>query len=661
MVEVCVRLRHLIPVVGVAAFTASVLAQSPTNPGPETPAQSTAPAVPTPGNAGNVPAMPAYGAAPAQAQTSPMPTKTPPPVVAPATPTQQAPYGAMPAYNGGTGTVQTQPAYVPAITVEKTKPNHDGSTYIPMDSWVYPEMSRLYSLGFANTVFLSMRPWTRQSLLHILDDSESEIRNSDNEEAKEILVAVRRELEAEIPNGTQDRGDVYGLKSAYTRLMGISGTPLRDSYHLGQTIANDYGRPYQNGFNNVTGFETLAEKGRFSFYFRGEYQHASAAAGYSLPLTEELSALDTIPYSGYNLNQATIPTGPIGAQNPLRIMEATLSFHLLGHEISGGKSDEWLGPAQGGSMAWSNNAENIYAFKIDRVEPLHIPYLSAILGPVRYEFHYGSLKGHTDPNSPYVHSEMFAFRPTSNFEFAFQRTVIFGGAGHEPVNLHSFLRSFFSTSDTEGVEYTKFTAQDPGARFSDFSATYRLPYMRKTATFYVDSFAHDDVTPISAPRRAAFRTGLYISHFRGLPKLDLRVEAADTDCRTSRCQAGTFYYFEGIQLQGYTNKGYIFGDSIGREGKGGQAWLTYHLSGNESLQLEYLNKKNDNDFIANGTTQNQFKASVMKRYLHDSVELNAWFQYERWKAPIYRPGAQNDTVTAVQVTFFPKLKTKASF
>jgi hypothetical protein len=43
------------------------------------------------------------------------------------------------------------------------------------------------------------------------------------------------------------------------------------------------------------------------------------------------------------------------------------------------------------------------------------------------------------------------------------------------------------------------------------------------------------------------------------------------------------------------------------------------------------------------------------------VELNAWFQYERWKAPIYRPGAQNDTVTAVQVTFFPKLKTKASF
>ena len=28
---------------------------------------------------------------------------------------------------------------------------------------------------------------------------------------------------------------------------------FRDSYHLGQTIVNDYGRPYASGFNNYTG------------------------------------------------------------------------------------------------------------------------------------------------------------------------------------------------------------------------------------------------------------------------------------------------------------------------------------------------------------------------------------------------------------------------
>ncbi len=111
--------------------------------------------------------------------------------------------------------------------------------------------------------------------------------------------------------------------------------------------------------------------------------------------------------------------------------------------------------------------------------------------------------------SPWVHSEMFSFRPTENFEFGFQRTVIFGGEGHAPVTLHTFLQSFFDTNDTATDE--KISRDDPGARFSDFNVSYRLPFVRKYLTFYVDSISHDDVTPISAPRRAAYRTGLYLS------------------------------------------------------------------------------------------------------------------------------------------------------
>jgi hypothetical protein len=33
------------------------------------------------------------------------------------------------------------------------------------------------------------------------------------------------------------------------------------------------------------------------------------------------------------------------------------------------------------------------------------------------------------------------------------------------------------------------------------------------------------------------------------------------------------------------NKGNIVGDWIGRESKGGQAWLTYHLSPEEQVQI----------------------------------------------------------------------------
>jgi len=98
------------------------------------------------------------------------------------------------------------------------------------------------------------------------------------------------------------------------------------------------------------------------------------------------------------------------------------------------------------------------------------------------------------------------------------------------------------------------------------------------------------------------------------------------------------------------------GDWIGREAKGGQAWMTYHLSPNEWVQVEYLNKKIPNDFIPNGTTQNQFKASVVKRFGRD-LEMNAWVQYERWKAPVYLPGQQSNSIEAVQMTWYPKLHT----
>ena len=53
-----------------------------------------------------------------------------------------------------------------------------------------------------------------------------------------------------------------------------------------------------------------------------------------------------------------------------RFIEAYASYRLLNHEISFGKQDDWLGPGLGGGMAYSNNAENIYSFRIDRTEPL---------------------------------------------------------------------------------------------------------------------------------------------------------------------------------------------------------------------------------------------------------------------------------------------------
>ncbi len=198
----------------------------------------------------------------------------------------------------------------------------------------------------------------------------------------------------------------------------------------------------------------------------------------------------------------------------------------------------------------------------------------------------------------------------------------------------------------------KQSRDDPGARFGTFDFSYRLPFVRKWLTLYSDSLAHDDVSPISAPRRAGIRPGIYLSHFPALEHLDFRVEAASTDPPTSRSNGGQFLYAEQVQKEGYTNKGFIIGDAIGRESKGGQAWLTYHFSPREDVQFSYRNAKAAKDFIPGGTTQNSFQISAVKR-IHEDFELRSMVQYERWEAPVYKPGLQSNTAVTFQVTWFP--------
>jgi hypothetical protein len=590
-------------------------------------------------------------------------------------------------------------------------PSALGSPYIPVDSWVYPAVLRLYGLGFIDHVFLGLRPWTRASLENMLEETGGRIEDASGDgdptagEAQEILDALNRFLLEDVqgPCGTHE-GNAH-IESVYTVARAISGTPLRDSFHLGSTVINDYGRPYENGFNNYTGASGYAAAGPFVLYVRGEFEGAPSATGYSTSLAQALSTVDetlfnvpsnTSPYANTTAvySQATIPMGPIATAKDGRFLEAYVSAQLLNHVVSFGKQDQWLGPALGGSMAWSNNAQNIYGFEINRIEPLYVPGLSHLFGPFRYEFLVGALRGHTlmpdvayeaapsdtfpnviNPGDPWVHMEKISFRPTENLEFGFERTVIWGGQGHEPITLHTFLKSFFSVQNVSAAE--KYGTGDPGARFGAFDFSYRLPFVRKWLTLYTDSEVHDDVSPISAPRRAAIRPGIYLSHVPGVPRLDLRVEAASTApaaVDVGSNEFGHFMYWEAIQKQGYTNQGQLFGDWIGREDKGGQAWLTYHLSGNEWVQVSARNQKAASEFIPGtytnststctiqspcttpgGTTLNDLEFQAVKRIGKD-IEVQGSFALEHWKAPIYLPGEQTVTTTNIQVTWYPERK-----
>jgi hypothetical protein len=535
---------------------------------------------------------------------------------------------------------------------------------------------RLYSLGYVDSTFLGLRPWTRAGVMHMTEEAANLIEDGEASgdsgatEARAISESLNLELhfDMEGPCGPHEGG--ARAESVYTVARGITGTPLHDSYHLGQTIVNDYGRPFESGFNNYTGASGYATAGRFALYVRAEFQGAPSAAGYSLSLSDTLSSIDEIGITNYS--QTTIPLGPIASANDARFLEAYVSYQYLNHVFSFGKQDQWLGPAQGASMAFSNNAQNFYSFEINRIQPLNVPFLSRLTGPFRYEFLLGALRGHTympnpqyimnpspgimnvtNPGDPWVHVEKISFKPYKDLEFGFERTVLWGGEGHSPVTLHDFLKSFFSFQNVPFAE--KNGRGDPGARFGAFDFTWRLPYVQKWLTLYCDSEAHDDVSPVSAPRRAAYRPGLYLSHVPGAARFDMRVEGVSTDPPNSRSTGGTFMYFEGVEKQGYTNQGQLFGDWIGREDKGGQAWVTYHLAGNEWVQAGFRHQKAARDFIPGGTTLNDFNVRVVKR-LRSDLEIDGNFALEHYKAPVYLPGEQTVTTTNIQLTWYPQHK-----
>jgi hypothetical protein len=158
-----------------------------------------------------------------------------------------------------------------------------GSPYVPLDSWVYPAIERVAALGYIDEVFLGMRPWTRIECANMVAQARDrmELRPPPSGDLLKLQFALANEFTVDLDELAEGGRLALHLESLYTGFTQISGKPLNDGYHFGQTLINNFGRPYQEGFNSVSGFSTYAIEDRFAFYFRGEFQHAPSAPGYS--------------------------------------------------------------------------------------------------------------------------------------------------------------------------------------------------------------------------------------------------------------------------------------------------------------------------------------------------------------------------------------------
>jgi hypothetical protein len=534
-----------------------------------------------------------------------------------------------------------------------------GSPYVPLDSWVYPALERLVAMRYINSAFLAMRPWTRFECARLVTEAEQGLEDGGgtSANAEKIYDALRREFSQDIELQSGGKNERAQVESVYTRFDGISGQPLSQgyTYDFGQTIINDFGRPYEQGLNNVTGFSGWAAEGTLVAYISGEYQYAPSAPAITATARQAIATAQFVPE----------PLGlPISSVNRFNLLDAYVGMTLDNWELSFGRQSLWWGPGLGGAMMFSNNPEPINMFRVNRVSPFKLPSVLGWMGPMRVEFFLGQLSGQnfvfgestgvlgswTTPATPQpmLSGLRFSFKPTPNVEFGFSLTSIFAGEG-VPFTTHTFLKSVFSLGNTA----IPGAAGDPGDRRSGFDLTYRLPELRNWVTFYADGFADDQFSPVAYWDRSAWSAGIHLSHIPKVPKLDLRVEGVYTDVPAGGKIGTGFFYSNNRYRSGYTNDGNLIGSWIGREGQGAQAWMNYWFSPRNRLQFYFRHEKVSQEFIPGGGSLTD--AGIRTDYaLRPNLSLSLSVKHERWLFPSIQPNVAHNVAASMGIVFEPQ-------
>jgi membrane-associated phospholipid phosphatase len=530
---------------------------------------------------------------------------------------------------------------------------NQASPYVPLDSWVYAALERLSAFGFVNTGFAGMRPWTRLECARLVNEAADKDPENfpgfDN-----LILALENEFAFESESLAGGNNRRIRIESVYSRFTAISGPPLTDGYHFGQTLINDYGRPYEQGFNNVTGFSGSASTGRLSVYVRGEYQHAPAASALPLSARQFIFSSNNVP--------SLPPADAVAGIDRMRLLDAYASMNVENWQISFGKQSLWWGPSKGGPLMFGDNADPVNMFRISRVTPFRLPSILGWLGPMRLELFLGQLAGHEfvfQTNTgivgtfghalgrqPFIQGEKLSFKPTPNFEFGLSVTSVFAG-GPTPLTGGTLIKSYSIGNGNSQPG----SPSDPGDRRSGIDLTYRLPWLRNWLTFYTEAFTEDQFTPLAYWDRSATYSGIYLPRVPKISKLDLRLEGGYTDLPYNPYGPGIFYA-NSRYPDGYTNDGDLLGSWIGRQSQSVQAWSTYHLSARSFFQAGYRHEKVSQKFMPGGATLSDFSLSG-DIWLRSDVSMSGLLQYEKWNFPVLASGAKTNVSASLQVSYWP--------
>jgi hypothetical protein len=523
------------------------------------------------------------------------------------------------------------------------------STYVPIESWVYPAFDRLAAEGYVPSAIVSLRPWTRIACARMVKEAEKRISHDPKppSDAATLLHNLKEEFSVERQRMDGARNLEVRLESVDERSTEIAGRPLTDGYHFAETVVDDYGRPFGQGENDYTGLSFRATAGSFAAYGRAEIQRVPSAASPDAAVRQAIAAADFTSAGA---------AGPPSEFTRGRLLDANVSYTVSSNQFTFGKQTLWWGPARSGPTLFSNNAEPLTMLRYDRVQPFALASFLKFLGSIRAQFFLGRLAGAQfvqaenqiigSPgvalkDQPFIHGEKLSFKLNENLEFSVSRTTIFGGSG-APLTTATFLRSVFSISTANGPE-------DPGDRRVAVDATYRIPGLRKCLTGYADGFADDQPFPPAYPTESVWLSGFFLRCVPSLPRITVRAEGLLSPHRDLAFPG--FFYFNVHYLSGYTNDRQLMGSWIGREGDGEQMWTIWNFSPRSSIEASFRGMTVNREFLQGGALRDF--SVVANLQIRPEWHLRLEDQAEWWRFPLLSATPKRNDEFTIQLSYMP--------
>jgi membrane-associated phospholipid phosphatase len=527
---------------------------------------------------------------------------------------------------------------------------YPGSTYVPLDSWVYPAFDRLAALGLVSDGFAGKRPWSREQCASLLLDADEAFANysGGSSPIPPQVDALLKDLHHEF---ARDEAALSGpntsleVDSIYTRILSANGPILDDGYHFGQTYAYDFGRPYRRGTNFISGGSASATYGNLFFYFSGEFQHSPAAPALSAPVRDFIAQSDKV---------SVPPETPFAAINQFQLLDAYAGVNIHGWQLTFGNQSLSWGPGDGGSLLLSDNAAPFPMLRLSPENSFEVPGLSKILGPFSVDQFVGWLDGHPGVSEPWLYGQKISFKPFHSLEFAYSRTTIIGGSAH-PLTANTLFRSLFGRVDPARNSV-------PGDSRTAIDWTWRLPGLHNWATFYGELEDDDDLIPLQNLSKSVLRPGIYLPRLPFLPKWDLHFEwtTSTSPGRASFQNHGNFNYWNLDYPNGYTNDGDLMGNTVGREGITLQAWTRYWISPRNTLDFSWKQSRVLSDFVPGGGKWQDCQSaySVTTR---SGAYIKSFLQFEHISSyPLLFTGSKNNVTAGIEIGFLPQWGHRAS-